>query len=115
MECYANFKKMRPLSRNQISRLRVGDKILYVNDSDELNTVQFDDNGRRHSCRVVYEAEVIQSTDYLLALSCMPIIGTIHGWPIGRNIKPHVESISKSEGCAASQQWLFKNIEWEFV
>ena len=115
MNCYVDFKRMQALSPNELSRVKIGDKFYYVNSGDELNTHDYDINGKEHHCKVVYEAEVVQTTKYLIIMNCTAIPATIIGWEISGDIKPHVESMSKYDACEMSKQWLYKNIAWEFI
>lgn len=115
MDLYVDWSKMRPLTREHFNKLKVGDTLYYVNDHDELNTITYDKKFRPHNNRVIYEAKIIQITKYQIILQCTPITDSIHGWSIGNDIKPHVESFSKTEGCQLSKQWLYQQLEWECV
>ena len=115
MDCYVDWKKMRALTGQEFHMLKVGDSVYYVNGSDELNTITQDKHRCYHMNRVVYEAEVIQVTRHLIVLRCIPVTGSIHGWSVGSNIVPHIESFCKRDDCADADERLYRTIEWEFV
>lgn len=115
MECYVDFKKMNPLTMDELAKVKVGDKYYYCNGNDELNTQLFDCHGKVHICKVLYEAEVVAVNKHNIVMLCTPVIGSIHGWPIGTEIKSHIESMSKFDGCEKAEQWLYRTIEWVLV
>ena len=114
-EVYVDFDKMKPLTRDHFRKLKVGDKVYYVNDSDDLNTITADKHMNCHQNRVVYDATIIQITEHNIVMDCMPIIASVHGWPTFGKPKSHIETISFSDGCEKTLQWLYKTIEWEYV
>lgn len=115
MECYADFKKMSALTMNELDKVKVGEKYYYCNGNDELNTQLFDCHGKVRICKVLYEAEVVAVNKHNIVMLCTPVIGSIYGWPIGTEIKSHIESISKYDGCEKAEQWLYRTIEWVLV
>lgn len=115
MEVYVNWSKMRPLTREHFDLLKVGDKVYYVNGHDELNTITYDKRYRSHINRVVYNAEIIQITKHMIVLKCTLITDSIHGWNVVNNVQPHIESFSKTDSCEYAKQWLYQQLEWEYV
>lgn len=74
------------LNGKEIRQLKVGDKVLYKYDDDEVDCV--------------YSAEVKNIYPYQIELECFPIVESIAGWPVWEHLcKPHTECVAFADNC----------------
>lgn len=112
---YLDWRRMIPMGRDEINRLKVGDKLYYITDYDELNSFKDTQDNKRPFHKVCYNATVVGTYTHHIELWCEPIAESIKGWAVwSAFMKPHQESIARSEGCEMSKVHLYKELLWNW-